>query len=73
MFGFSDIERIQLKLPLSNTVTDNEPWISDGYALQSLQVAMAALPGLKDVVAATSRPAPIIRSIDGSSPLFSAL
>ena len=50
MFGFSDIESKQLGLSKFKETLDREPWIADEFALQSLQLEIASLPGVKDVL-----------------------
>ena len=49
MFGFSPVEKLQLKFPKVKYFSDREPWVAGQQALEALQSALSGLDGLQDV------------------------
>lgn len=50
MYGFSQIEYLQLKFPTLKRTLDREPWAADETSLEALQKATCRLPGIQQVM-----------------------
>ncbi|KEF31369.1 hypothetical protein D777_01718 [Marinobacter nitratireducens] len=50
MYGFSQIEYLQLKFPMLKRTLDREPWAADEASLNALQNACLRVPGVEHIM-----------------------